>query len=307
MPVCGAASGRKLSIAFGSECGQCLANGTGARQVGRMRFKDFQLDFEAMLSEAVYGHGFLHYGYWPDGRPEVPSALALGAAQQAWFDRMAETIPEGVATILDVGSGTGANALALTRRGYRLECVCPSEQLNAMARAKLPKEVQVHASTFEALDLPRRFDLCLFGESFHYIELGSALDQIDRYATGHAIVFDYFRRRDAGEGGRRGTHAEFREALAARPGWRVAHDEDVTDAILPTFFVLDHVKNTHLAPFLTRFRTDLRRRRPIVARLTELAIGRRLERFVRPSRREATFGENYEYRLIRLDRAPAET
>ncbi len=272
-----------------------------------MKFKDFQLDFEAMLSEAVYGHGFLHYGYWPDGRPEVPSVRSLGEAQQAWFDRMAATIPDGVQTILDVGSGTGANALALTRRGYQVECVCPSEQLNAMARAKLPGAVPVHTSTFEALDLPRRFDLCLFGESFHYIQLVPALDRIDRYARRHAIIFDYFRRRGAGTGGRRGTYADFLDALAARPGWQVVLDEDATEAILPTFFVLDHVKNAHVAPFLTRFRADFRRSRPVVSRLVEMALGRRLDRFTRPSRREATFGESYEYRLIRLDRVPTES
>ncbi len=272
-----------------------------------MKLKDFQLDFEAMLSEAVFGHGFLHYGYWPEGRPDVPSARALGEAQQAWFDRMAATIPHGVSTILDIGSGTGANALALTRQGYRVDCVSPSEQLNAMARAKLPAEVQIYTSTFEELDLPRRFDLCLFAESFHYIRLIPALDALDRYATRHVIIFDYFRKRGGGEEGRRGTHDDFRVALGKRPHWRIALDDDVTEAILPTFFVLDHVKNAHVAPFLTRFRAEMRRSRPVASRLVELAIGRRLDRFARPSRREATFGETHEYRLIRLDRTPAET
>ncbi len=267
-----------------------------------MKLKEFQLDFEAMLSEAVYGHGFLHYGYWPGGRPETPSARALGEAQQAWFDRMRAEIPAGVETILDVGSGTGANALALTREGFRVECLSPSAQLNAMARAKLPESVPVHETGFETLDLPRRFDLCLFGESFHYIQQGPALDQIDRYATRAAIIFDYFRRRGEGAEGRRQTHAAFLAELEARPGWRLALDEDVTEAILPTFHVLDHIKNAHLAPFLKRFRTEFRRGRPVLSRIVETAIGRRLDKFQRPSAREETFGKTYEYRLIRLER-----
>ncbi len=275
-----------------------------------MAMKEFRLDFEAMLSEAVYGHGFLHYGYWPQGRPARPSVQALGAAQQAWFDLMAATIPDGVQTILDVGSGTGANALALTQRGYRVECLSPSAQLNAMARAKLPAEVPVHECGFETLDLPRRFDLCLFGESFHYIQLEPALDQTERYAGQAAIIFDYFRRpgladgkADAGgEEGRRQTHAAFCEAVAQRPGWRVAHDQDVTEAILPTFFVLDHLKNAHVAPFLKRARAEFRRARPVLSRLVELALGRRFERFMRPAAREANFAQKFEYRLIRLER-----
>jgi SAM-dependent methyltransferase len=270
-----------------------------------VKLKEFQLDFEAMLSEAVYGHGFLHYGYWPGGRPETPSAQALGEAQQAWFDRMRAEIPEGVATILDVGSGTGANALALLREGFAVECLSPSEQLNAMARAKLPGEVAIYETGFETLDIPRRFDLCLFGESFHYIRQGPALDQIDRYATRAALIFDYFRRQGEGEDGRRQTHAAFLADVAQRPGWQVALDEDVTEAILPTFHVLDHIKNVHLAPFLARFRAELRRSRPVLSRVAELAIGRRLDKFQRPSRREETFGKDYEYRLIRLERVAA--
>ena len=268
-----------------------------------MKLKEFQLDFEAMLSEAVYGHGFLHYGYWPEGRPATPSAQALGAAQQAWFDRMRAEIPAGVETILDVGSGTGANALALMREGFAVECLSPSAQLNAMARAKLPAEVPVHDTGFEGLDVPRRFDLCLFGESFHYIQQGPALDQIDRYATRAALIFDYFRRdNEAGEDGRRQTHAAFLADVSRRPGWRIALDEDVTHAILPTFHVLDHLKNAHIAPFLARFRAEFRRARPVLSRVAEMALGRRLDRFQRPSRREETFGQSYEYRLIRLER-----
>nr|WP_245243050.1 methyltransferase domain-containing protein [Pararhodobacter sp. SW119] len=215
---------------------------------------------------------------------------------------MRAEIPSGTATILDVGSGTGANALALTRAGFQVECLSPSAQLNAMARAKLPATVPVHETGFETLDLPRRFDLCLFGESFHYIQQETALDQIERYAGRAALIFDYFRREGAGEDGRRQTHAAFLAALAQRPGWRVALDEDVTAAILPTFYVLDHLKNAHVGPFLTRFRAEFRRSRPLLSRGVEAVLGRRIERFLKPSMREATFGEAFEYRLIRLER-----
>jgi len=272
-----------------------------------MKLKDFRLDFEAMLSDVVYGHGFLHYGYFPDGAPATPSLQALGAAQQAWFERMAAEIPPEVETILDVGSGTGANALALTARGYRLECLSPSTQLNAMARAKLPETVRVHDTGFEAFDVPRQFDMCLFGESFHYIQLAPALTAIDRYATHSALIFDYFRRpgvargRDA-EGGRRQTHADFLAELERHPDWQIAGDEDVTEAILPTFIILDHVKNAHVAPFLRRLRAEFRRSRPVLGRLAEWGLGRRMDRIMRPSERSERFAERYEYRLIRLVR-----
>ncbi|HSF62742.1 MAG TPA: class I SAM-dependent methyltransferase [Paracoccaceae bacterium] len=269
-----------------------------------MSLKETKLDFEALLSEVIYGHGFLHYGYWPDGRPETPSADLLGRAQQAYFDLLASKIPEGVRTILDVGSGTGSNARALTRLGYALECLCPSEQLNEMARRKLPPEVTVHTTMFEDFQTDRRFDICLFAESFHYIALAPALAQAARYATRGVVIFDYFRRGADAKApeGTRGTHAEFLAEVARQGAFRLAEDTDLTAAILPTFYVLDQIKNRHIAPFVTRARADFRQSNPWKARALELVLGKAMNRFQKPSRREETFARDFEYRLIVLDR-----
>jgi SAM-dependent methyltransferase len=264
--------------------------------------KETELDIEAALSEAIFGHGFLHYGLWPAGIPEQATAVAVGQAQQAWFDRLAAEIPAGVETILDVGSGTGANALALTKLGYRVECLCPSEDLNAMARRKLDGQAQVHTVGFEDFDVPRRFDLCFFGESFHYIQLAPALRQLDRYATKHVIIFDYFRRVDTDTTDRRGTHAEFLQRVAAHSAFRVAHDEDVTEAIAPTFHVLNAIKEKHLVPMAQNLRAEFRRTKPVLSMIAEFLLARRIDRALRPSNRAATFSQTSEYRLIRLER-----
>lgn len=267
-----------------------------------MKDKDFELDFEALLSEVVYGHGFLHYGYFPDGPPETPSAEAFGRAQQAYFDLLAATIPEGTKTILDVGSGTGSNAAALTKLGYALECLCPSEQLNEMARRKLPKTSTVHTTKFEDFETDKRFDLCIFAESFHYIDLASALGQIARYSKNGAVIFDYFRRPGAvsATDGTRGTHADFLAEVERQGKLKVVHDEDLTEAIQPTFYIFDHIKNVHLAPFAARFREEFRRTNPVKSFLLERVLRKVLKRIERPSNREEVFAARNEYHLIRL-------
>jgi hypothetical protein len=63
------------------------------------------------------------------------------------------------------------------------------------------------------------------------------------------VIFDYFRRAATG-GGTRGTHAEFLAEVARQGAFRIARDAELTAAVLPTFFVLDHLKNAPFGPFL---------------------------------------------------------
>ena len=267
-----------------------------------MKLKDFQLEAEALFSEAVFGHGFLHYGYWPEGRPGVPSLMALGQAQQVYFDHLAAHIPEDVTTILDVGSGTGANAKVLIARGFSLECLCPSEQLNRMAARKMP-DVTIHTSPFEKFENDRRFDLCLFAESFHYIELRPALRQAARYAQRYVLIFDYFRRQSNGEDDTRGTHQDFLEAVREMGDFQVETDIDETELILPTFWVLDHVKNTHVAPFVQRMRKDLRASRRLTSFVLERVLRKVLNKAEARADRHDRFAHNREYRLILLKKS----
>lgn len=268
-----------------------------------MKLKDFRLDAEGLFAEVAFGHGFAHYGYWPDGLPEVVSLAALGEAQQAYFDHMAAAIPADVQSILDVGSGTGSNARALVARGYRVECVCPSEQLNAMARAKLGPEVAVHTATFEAFEADRQFDMCLFAESFHYIALREALAQAARYARRHVLIFDYFRRAQSGYADdTRRTHADFVAEVARQGVFEIVRDDDLTAQIAPTFHVLDTIKNDHVVPFVERLEAAFLREHPVKGRLLRRLLGRRIDRFKRPSDRFRSFPEKNEYRLILMTR-----
>lgn len=268
-----------------------------------MKLKSLELEATALMSEVMFGHGFAHYGYFPDGVPEVLSAEALGRAQQAYFDKMVEVIPDGVRTILDVGSGTGANAKALIERGFEVTCVSPSAQMNEMARAKLPEGTGVHDALFEDFEHDGQFDICLFAESFHYIDLEAALAKVDRYATRGMVMFDYFRREGFAHGdGTRGTHRAFLDAVARQGRFRVVSDEDMTAAITPTFVIHEYLKNQKIAPFVGRFRAELKREYPMRAWALNKVLGRTLDKLGRRTGRAEKFATEHEYRLIVLER-----
>lgn len=285
----------------------------GALDLGRrlrygpgMKLKFVELEGTALLSEVMFGHGFAHYGYFPDGVPQVLSAQAIGAAQQAYFEKLVEmigTVPGGVSRILDVGSGTGANAKALIDRGFEVACVSPSHQMNEMARAKLPEGTQVDDAMFEDFANTDTFDICLFAESFHYIDLKAALTKAATLSEKGVVIFDYFRRDGFAHGdGTRGTHAAFVAEVAEQGAFEILSDEDMTAAITPTFVIHEYLKNEKIAPFVRRFRAELKRAYPWRAWVMEKAIGRTMDKLGRRTGRAEKFGREHEYRLIVMRR-----
>jgi SAM-dependent methyltransferase len=274
-----------------------------------MKLKFVELEGTALLSEVMFGHGFAHYGYFPDGVPEVLSAQAIGAAQQAYFEKLVEaiaTLPGDVRRILDVGSGTGANALALIARGYEVACVSPSHQMNEMARAKLPPGTVVVDAMFEDFADAGGHDICLFAESFHYIDLSAALRKSAELADKGLVIFDYFRREGYAHGdGTRGTHAAFLDEVARQGVFELLSDEDMTAAITPTFVIHEYLKNEKIAPFVQRFRAELKRAYPWRAWALEKALGRTFDKLGRRTGRAESFAREHEYRLIVLARRTA--
>jgi SAM-dependent methyltransferase len=272
-----------------------------------MKLKSTELDLTALMSEVTFGHGYAHYGYFPDGVPDVLSAEAIGAAQHAYLEKLVEaigTVPGGVTRILDVGSGTGANARALIERGFDVACLSPSVQMNEMARAKLPPGTVVTDGTFEDYRSDSRFDLCLFAESFHYIDLARGLAQAAIYAGRGVVIFDYFRRPGyAHADGTRGTHADFLAQVAAQGAFEILSDEDMTDAITPTFVIHEYLKNEKIAPFVQRLRAEMKQAYPWRAWALEKVLGASLDKLGRRTGRATRFAQEHEYRLIVMRRA----
>jgi SAM-dependent methyltransferase len=261
--------------------------------------KELELDLVGTLSEAVFGHGHTHYGFFRDGEPDAPTLEALGRAQDAYVEELLAALPDGAETILDVGSGTGSVAHSLVARGYRPDCLSPSPHLNALARRKLPKSVPVHTTPFEAFLAEERYDVVLFAESFHYIPVAAALDRAAALTRGHVVIFDYFRRKAQAEPG---SHGAFRAALERQGAFETEFDRDVTERILPTFEILDRLGDAYLRPFAGRARARLRADYPVRARLAEAVLARPLRKLDGRSRRAETFARRFEYRLIRLSR-----
>lgn len=83
--------------------------------------------------------------------------------------------------VLDVGAGTGIASQQLLERGVNVLAVEPDPRMAAVARRK---GVPVELGTFESWHpAQRRFDLVIFGQSFHWVTPDIALPKVHRLLT----------------------------------------------------------------------------------------------------------------------------
>ena len=157
---------------------------------------------------------------WDIGRP------------QATIVRLAEA-GEITGSVLDVGCGTGENALHLAERGHQVLGVdaAPAAIERASAKARY-RGIEAEFRVWDALrlaDLERAFDTAIDVGLFHSVQ------DVERpvYANnlhaalkpgGHYLMLCWSERNEWGYGPRRVTQGEIRETFA--DGWTVDSIED---------------------------------------------------------------------------------
>ena len=156
------------------------------------------LEIGLVLSRFFLKTEHLHFGYWPDDLDV--NLNNLKKAQDYHSEKIIQSIPKNVETILDVGSGSGGLAEKLVDNGYHVDCVSPSEYLSDSIEQKLKKRVTVYRSTFEELDLQKKYDIVVFSESFQYVNVKKALNKIPLVVQekGHVLICDFFRKPGTG-------------------------------------------------------------------------------------------------------------
>ena len=156
------------------------------------------LEIGLVLSKFFFKTEHLHFGYWPDDLEITIDNLKK--SQDYHSEKIIDAIPDGVNTILDVGSGSGGLAEKLINNNYKVECVSPSNYLSDAIAGKLKDNVQIHRTTFEKLKIEKSYDLVLFSESFQYVNIKKSLDKVPSLLNknGRLLICDFFRQPGTG-------------------------------------------------------------------------------------------------------------
>lgn len=237
-----------------------------------------RVDRSLRFYEEVLGLGYLHYGWWEPG--EALGLEGLKAAQHRYAERLADWIPEGVETVLDVGCGTGGNAKLLTSRGYRVEGLSPDpfQEERFVARTGLT----FHRARFQDFQPTKPYDLVLMSESSQYVPLDRLFGAVSRAASGGRLLLsDYFPLvKDGRPITRSGHRYEDFRAAAAAAGFTILREEDVTEAVLPTLGYAEELVERYARPTLALVVDTLAERHPWVLRLARWVLRKRIAKIL---------------------------
>ena len=207
------------------------------------------LEIGLVLSRFFFNTEHLHFGYWPDNLPL--NIDNLKQAQDYHSDQIINSIPKNVDTILDVGSGSGGLAEKLIEKKYTVECVSPSEYLSDAIEKKLINKVKVHRSTFENLNIDKKFDLVIFSESFQYVNIKKTLSKVPNFLNenAHFLICDFFRKPDTSTKLLGGGHAwdEFCNEISST-FFKNILDQDITIETARTYDLINKIINNVAEP-----------------------------------------------------------
>jgi SAM-dependent methyltransferase len=197
-----------------------------------------------VLSRFFLNTEHLHFGYWPDNLSV--NLENLKKAQNCHSDQILNSVPDGVKTVLDVGSGSGGLAEKLVNNGYTVDCVSPSDYLSDAIEEKLKNSVSVYRSTFENLELEKKYDLVIFSESFQYVNIKKSLNKIPLavHDKGHLLICDFFRQPGTGTKPLGGGHGwkVFQDSLASCSFTEIVN-KDITKETARTYDLISQIIN----------------------------------------------------------------
>ncbi|MBF0350863.1 MAG: methyltransferase domain-containing protein [SAR324 cluster bacterium] len=261
------------------------------------------LDIGVVLAKYFFKTEYMHYGYWKKG--VAINVDNLPQAQEEYANLLLSNIPEGTKTILDVGCGIGTVAEKLLNAGYEVDCVSPSPQLTQYTRNRLGSRSHIYESLYQEAQIPKRYDMVLFSESFQYIPLEEALKKTLSLLNpgGHLLICDFFRKEVQGESPISGGHklARFYEILPQYP-LKTIVDLDITRETAPSLDIMDDILTNVVHPIWNAVAYYMNVNHPAVSKLFVWKNREKIEKAHRKYFTHRTNGTHFQqfksYRLM---------
>ena len=265
--------------------------------------REVGLEISSICGEYFLKSQHLHYGYWTSNL-EV-DITNLHIAQENYAKFLISHIPDGVKTILDVGSGTGQIAKRLFDMGYQVDCVSPSPFLTERTRELLGEKSNIFECRYEEIQTEKRYDLILFAESLQYIDLEKALQNTRKFLNndGYMLICDVFKKDVEGNSAIGGGHKlnKFYDLMTKYP-FSPIKNLDITEQTAPNLDILDDALKNVVQPVVHSVLHFLRVRYPSTLKFLRWKYQKQLnkvnEKYFNGGRTGEDFKKFKSYRLL---------
>ncbi len=221
-------------------------------------------EFGLVAAQQLFQIEDLHYGFWE--KDETPSTGKFIEAQKKYTQLLCKYIEEAVnadrnARILDIGCGIGITTAALLEMGYKVDGLVPSGWMAQRARENIQRYkdeskgniFECGFEDFPTSSLNEKYQLAFFSESYQYINMQKAFDNLDLILSdnGTVIIFDFFRKDGVkGKDPMGGGHSigQFFETVK-RNGYTIQTDLDVTENLSPNLKLVHDILVSRIIPF----------------------------------------------------------
>jgi SAM-dependent methyltransferase len=222
----------------------------------------------------VLGLDRLHYGlFLPDDELSLKN---LKKAQERYDNYLIDRIPDGIESILDVGSGTGVLVKKLIGLSYQAEGLSPDRNQKEIFTKAI--NAPFHHLAFEDFTMAGRFDCIIMGESCQYIELEKLFENSKRSLkkNGYLMVCDYFVLDDApDELSKSGHNYRLFMKHAENSGFAVLSEEDITESVIKTLDIAnDFVRRVSIA--LNIATEKIRKDHPYIGKLVLKLLSKKM-------------------------------
>jgi len=180
----------------------------------------------------------LHYGWFAEPALVGDSLDELRVGQAAFTEQVVRLVSADARRVLDVGTGRGETARALSARGASVVTLSPDRNQGRWLGRSPHPAIRFRASRFEDFSAlgEERFDTVVFSESSNYVALDNLLAHSAALTQprGSLVIAAPFLR-GAGSRVYRDMHrlGDFRTRVELST-WRIVEEHDFTDNVAPT-------------------------------------------------------------------------